>query len=288
MKKIYRINEFSNLNEGILSSISSGLSKLLGGKRGKIEELLKSIKSAKMEEVKEVVEIEKELAKYSKSDSIENKFQIQNLNRQLRTIRSLKEREIGSYNRQIEKITKDDPKLIAFVSSELAKIQVEATQEMIKKVSPYKDQDSLQLLNREFDSLVKSATQREKEFEREIKDQAFLQSKIEADSDVVSFVDLDSQNAALYLKNLPDPELDNLHKGLTNWRIDLEVETQNQISDIRKEIKKSEKEGASWVVPQLEAELLRITYMSKKPIDKIRAKIQTVEKEMKIRRYGIA
>jgi len=288
VKKIYRINEFSNLNEGILSSISSGLSKLLGGKRGKIEELLKSIKSAKMEEVKEVVEIEKELAKYSKSDSIENKFQIQNLNRQLRTIRSLKEREIGSYNRQIEKITKDDPKLIAFVSSELAKIQVEATQEMIKKVSPYKDQDSLQLLNREFDSLVKSATQREKEFEREIKDEAFLQPKIEADSDVISFVDLDSQNAALYLKNLPDSELDNLHKGLTNWRIDLEVETQNQISDIRKEIKKSEKEGASWVVPQLEAELLRITYMSKKPIDKIRAKIQTVEKEMKIRRYGIA
>jgi hypothetical protein len=288
VKKIYRINEFSNLNEGILSSISSGLSKLIGGKRGKIEELLKSIKSAKMEEVKEVVEIEKELDKYSKSDSIENKFQIQNLNRQLRTIRSLKEREIESYNRQIEKITKDDPKLIAFVSSELAKIQVEATQEMIKKVSPYKDQDSLQLLNREFDSLVKSATQREKEFEREIKDQAFLHPKIEADSDVVSFVDLDSQNAALYLKNLPDSELDNLHKGLTNWRIDLEVKTQNQISDIRKEIKKSEKEGASWVLPQLEAELLRITYMSKKPIDKIRAKIQTVEKEMKIRRYGIA
>lgn len=288
MKKIYRINEFSNLDEGILSSISSGLSKILGGKKGKIEQLLKGIKNAKMEEVKEVVEIEKELAKYSRSDSTEDRFQIQNLNKQLRTITSLKEREIQAYMKDLDKISKDDPKLEALVSSELAKIQVEATQEMIKKVSPYKDEGYLRILNKEFDALVKSATQREKEFEREIKDQPFLQSKIEADSDVVSFVDLDSQNASLYLKNLNDSELDDLHKSLIDWKIDLEVELQNQISDIRKEIKKSEKEGISWVLSQLEGELNRITFMGRKPIDKIRGKIQIVEKEMKIRRYGIA
>lgn len=288
MKKIYRINEFSNLDEGILSSISSGLLKILGGKKGKIEQLLKGIKNAKMEEVKEVVEIEKELAKYSRSDSTEGRFQIQNLNKQLRTITSLKEREIQAYMKDLDKISKDNPKLEALVFSELAKIQVEVTQEMIKKVSPYKDEGYLRILNKEFDALVKSATQREKEFEREIKDQPFLQSKIEADSDVVSFVDLDSQNASLYLKNLNDSELDDLHKSLIDWKIDLEVELQNQISDIRKEIKKSEKEGISWVLSQLEGELNRITFMGRKPIDKIRGKIQIVEKEMKIRRYGIA
>ena len=60
----------------------------------------------------------------------------------------------------------------------------------------------------------------------------------------------------------------------------------NQVSDLRKEIKKTEKEGSTWIIPQLEAELLRVTYQNKKPIDRIKSKIQLVEKEIKARRYG--
>jgi hypothetical protein len=286
VKKIYRINEFSSLDEGILSSISSGLSKILGGKKGKIEQLLKGIKNAKMEEVKEVVEIEKELAKYSRSDSTEGRFQIQNLNKQLRTITSLKEREIQAYMKDLDKISKDNPKLEAFVSSELAKIQVEATQEMIKKVSPYKDEGHLQMLSKEFDVLVRSATEREMELEKEIKSSDFPRTETDISGDIIAFADLDPQKASLYLKNLSDQELDRMHKELTDWRLSLEIEMQNQTSDLRKEIKKSQKEGVSWLISQLESELLRITYMSKKPIDKIRSKIQTVEREIKNRRYG--
>jgi hypothetical protein len=284
--RILRVNEFCGINEGILSSIGYGLSKLLGGKKGEIESLLKKVRQAKMDEVKETVEIEREISKYSKSDSMESRFNVQNLNKQLRTISSLKEREAQSYIKELNKISKNNPKLEAMVASELSKIQVEATRELIKRISPYKEETDLQRLNREFDSLVKSATAKEKEYQRsELSDEPRFVPD-ETSADVISFVGLDSQKASEFLKNLPDNELEQIHRSLTDWRFKLEVELGNQVTELRKEIKKTEKEGSTWIIPQLEAELLRITYHNKKPIDKIKSKIQLVEKEIKTRRYG--
>lgn len=284
--RILRVNEFYEVNEGILSSIGSGLSKLLGGKKREIESLLKKVRQAKMEEVKETVEIEGEISKYSKSDSTESRFNLQNLNKQLRTLSSLKEREIQSYIKELDKISKNNPKLEAIVASELYKIQAEATQELIKGISPYKEETDLQRLKKEFDSLVKSATSKEKEYQRsELSDEPRFAPE-ETDANVVSFVALDSQKASEFLRNLPDNELERIHGSLTDWRFKLEVEMGNQVSDLRKEIKKTEKEGSTWIIPQLEAELLRVTYQNKKPIDRIKSKIQLVEKEIKARRYG--
>jgi hypothetical protein len=284
--RILRVNEFYGINEGILSSIGYGLSKLLGGKKGEIESLLKKVRQAKMDEVKETVEIEREISKYSKSDSMESRFNVQNLNKQLRTISSLKEREAQSYIKELNKISKNNPKLEAMVASELSKIQVEATRELIKRISPYKEETDLQRLNRKFDSLVKSATAKEKEYQRsELSDEPRFVPD-ETSANVISFVDLDSQKASEFLKNLPDTELEQIHRSLTDWRFKLEVELGNQVTELRKEIKKTEKEGSTWIIPQLEAELLRITYHNKKPIDKIKSKIQLVEKEIKTRRYG--
>jgi hypothetical protein len=284
--RILRVNEFYGINEGILSSIGYGLSKLLGGKKGEIESLLKKVRQAKMDEVKETVEIEREISKYSKSDSMESRFNVQNLNKQLRTISSLKEREAQSYIKELNKISKNNPKLEAMVASELSKIQVEATRELIKRISPYKEETDLQRLNREFDSLVKSATAKEKEYQRsELSDEPRFVPD-ETSANVISFVDLDSQKASEFLKNLPDTELEQIHRSLTDWRFKLEVELGNQVTELRKEIKKTEKEGSTWIIPQLEAELLRITYHNKKPIDKIKSRIQLVEKEIKTRRYG--
>jgi hypothetical protein len=284
--RILRVNEFYGINEGILSSIGYGLSKLLSGKKGEIESLLKKVRQAKMDEVKETVEIEREISKYSKSDSMESRFNVQNLNKQLRTISSLKEREAQSYIKELNKISKNNPKLEAMVASELSKIQVEATRELIKRISPYKEETDLQRLNREFDSLVKSATAKEKEYQRsELSDEPRFVPD-ETSANVISFVDLDSQKASEFLKNLPDTELEQIHRSLTDWRFKLEVELGNQVTELRKEIKKTEKEGSTWIIPQLEAELLRITYHNKKPIDKIKSKIQLVEKEIKTRRYG--
>jgi len=284
--RILRVNEFCGINEGILSSIGYGLSKLLSGKKGEIESLLKKVRQAKMDEVKETVEIEREISKYSKSDSMESRFNVQNLNKQLRTISSLKEREAQSYIKELNKISKNNPKLEAMVASELSKIQVEATRELIKRISPYKEETDLQRLNREFDSLVKSATAKEKEYQRsELSDEPRFVPD-ETSANVISFVDLDSQKASEFLKNLPDTELEQIHRSLTDWRFKLEVELGNQVTELRKEIKKTEKEGSTWIIPQLEAELLRITYHNKKPIDKIKSKIQLVEKEIKTRRYG--
>jgi len=285
---IYKINEFLDINEGILSSITSTLSKILGGKKGKIEEILKKIKNAKSEEIKEIVEIEKKLYEYSGFSSAEKRFQIQNLNKQLRNIISLKEKEIQSYIKDLDKISKNNTQLEALVSSELAKIQVEASREMIKKISPYKDENHLQTLNREFNELVKSATEKELDLEKELGDPYFSQKNIDVNDDIVSFVDLDSQSASFYLKNVMDSELDRMHKELTDWRLKLEIEISNKTSPLKKKIEKIEKEGPEWAIPQIEAELLRITYRSKKSIDKIRSKIQIIEKEIKNRKYETA
>lgn len=286
MRKIYSINEFLDLNEGILSSISSGLEKILGGKKGNIEQLLNKVRNSKMEEINEILEIEKELSKYSNPKSTEVKFQVQNLNKQLRTIVSLKEREVDSYIKDLDRISKNNPKLEALVASELAKIEVEVTREMIRKISPYKDESYLRIIGREFDSLVRYSNETQKELEDEIGPYDYQKTQFQVDPEIVDFVDLDPQKASLYLKNLSDVDLHKIHKDLIDWKLSLEINMDNQTSSLKKKIRRIQKSERYTDYSGLEADLVVIQARLRKPIDKIKSRIQIAEREIKSRKYG--
>jgi hypothetical protein len=283
---ILKLNQFCEINEGILSSITAGLSKILGGKKNQIRELLNKIKNAKMEKITETIEIEKEIYKYSKSDSSEYKFNIQNLNKQLRTIISLKQREIESYMEELNRLTKDNEKLKAMAASELSKIEVEVTQQLINKIRPYKEETYLDKLKNEFDQLVKDELEKRKEYEKKIISDDPLIIPQEIEEETISFVDMNNKESYVFLLNLSEKELEDIHKSLINWKFALEKEADFQNYEIEKEIKKAKKSGNSWEVSELEADFHRKKYITKKPIDKIKSKIQLVEKEIKNRRYG--
>lgn len=284
MKKIYRIEEFWQLNEGIVSSISSALSRVLSGKKSKIENIIKDIKNAKIEGIKEVERIEKQLSALTGLDNSEERFITQNLKNELRIISSLKEREVQALSKNLDKISKDNPNLEAFISSELAKIEVEVRKEMLKRLSPYKDEGYLLPLRREFDALVKKAREKEKELKKEIYVPNF--TELEIDPDVQDFIDMDTQKASLYIKELSDHEIDKMHKDLRELKLNLEVEREKETAYAKKEIKKLKDSGDVEDADFIESQLFLTQNTLKKPLDRIRSRMIVVEKEIKIRRYG--
>jgi hypothetical protein len=133
MKKIKRLNEFDSLNEGIFSSFFKGFGGT-PGRRGKLEALLKDIRKAREEDVDNAISLEKEIWNMPKENTPEYRFAVTNLNRQSRTYASLKGQEINSLIKNANNLIEDNPKLQAFFSSELAKIEKETTEKLIKNI----------------------------------------------------------------------------------------------------------------------------------------------------------
>ena len=79
MRLIKDLNEFDNLNEGILSSLLRGAKNLLSSDKGKLEDILRKIKKAREEEVENSIKIEKQIASISKEDSVDSRFALTNL-----------------------------------------------------------------------------------------------------------------------------------------------------------------------------------------------------------------
>ena len=285
---IKKIDEFDNLNEGFLSSLFGGVSNLFKSKKSKIESLLKDIKRAKEEDTNHTVSIEKEIWNLPKEDTPEYRFKITNLNRQSRTYSSIKGQELNSLIKQSDKIIEEDPKLRAFFSAGLAKIEAENTEKLIKNLKPYKEKTYLDQLNAEFDSLVKDAN-RKTEFYKDYSEQGdyynppVIGEKMPAD--LVSFIDMSTEESLAMLKGLNQDEIEKMYSKIKNLMYDLDIELNNSIFAIRKDIKKAGKDGNDWLIPTLEQEEMKIRYQTKKPIDKLRRKIMLVEKEIKSRRY---
>jgi len=285
---IKKLDEFDNLNEGFLSSLFGGVSNLFKSKKSKIESLLKDIKKAKEEDTDHTVSIEKEIWNTPKEDTPEYRFQITNLNRQSRTYSSIKGQELNSLIKQADKIIEEDPKLRALFSAGLAKIEAENTEKLIKNLKPYKEKTYLDQLNAEFDSLVKDAN-RKIEFYKDYSERGdyynptVIGEKMPAD--LVSFIDMSTEESSAMLKSLDQDGIEKMYSKIKNLMYDLDIELNNSISAIRKDIKKARKDGQDWLIPTLEQEEMKLRYQTKKPIDKLRRKIMLVEKEIKSRRY---
>lgn len=288
MKKIKRLNEFDSLNESIFSSFFKGFGGT-PGKKGKIESLLKNIKKAKEEDVNSAISIEKEIWNMPKDDTPEYRFAITNLNRQARTYASLKGQEINSLIKNANDLIDDNPKLQAFFSSELAKIEKETTEKLIKNIKPYKEKSYLDQLSAEFDMLVKDSNKKSSvynEFGEDDDKVPKIAAPEKISNDILTFLDMSPQEAALYCKNLNDKELNNYYTQIKSFFYDLQYKYTSSINSVRDSIKKAQKEGQDWMIPAFDKEEINIRYHMKKPMDRLRSRISSIEKEMKSRKHG--
>jgi hypothetical protein len=286
--KIKRIHEFE-LNEGFVSSLFSGIGNLFKSKKSKVESILKDIKKAREEDISNIISIEKEIWNLPKDNTPEYRFDITNLNRQIRTYSSLKGQEIDSLVKQANKIIDNDPKLQAFFSASLAKIEAEVTERMIRGIKPYKEKTYLDKLNQEFEDLVKDATKKYSFYE----DYENKSSPIESidfsekiSKDTAKFMELPARESSTYLIGLDDEDLTKMYNELKEVSFDLDVRYRKYIDSIKKDRKKAMEQGQSHLIPNLEQEEIRIRYEFGKPIEKIRSKIATIEREKKSRKYA--
>jgi hypothetical protein len=287
--EIKRLKDFE-LNEGIISSIFGGIGDFFKSKKSKIESILKSIKKAKEEDVSHIINVEKEIWNMPKDNSPEYRFQITNLNRQVRTYSSLKRQEMDSLIKEANKIIDNDPKLQAFFSAGLAKIEADVTEKMIKGLKPYKEKTYLDQLNAEFDSLVRDATKKS-EFYSEYSERPSYAGDFESirentPPEVFAFIDSTNGKNIEYMEGLGNEDLYKLYNKIKDFSFDLDVRYKKTIDSLRKDRKRFAKEDQDYLTPPIEKEEIRIKNEAFFIMERLKTKISLIEKEIKSRKYG--
>lgn len=292
IKKIKRLKEFhldeSAINEGIFRSIFGEIGNLFKTKKDKLSSILKKIKTCKLEEINNRIEIEKKISELPKENTPEYRFDIINLNRQMRIFNSMKDLEINDLTKEADEVMKGDSKLVSFYSAELAKIEAEVTEKLIKNISHYREKSYMDQLNVDFDRLVKDANKKEniyKEFEiereKEIDDIELPKISQQANK----FIELNSHQSKEFLKDLDQKSLNSLYSELKNFIFDIEYKYDSRINIIKNRLKKARKEGQDLLSSSLEEEESMIKSKYKKPIDSIRYKMSLIDKELKYKKY---
>lgn len=287
--KIKNLDEFERLDEGFLSSLFGGVKNLFTSKKGKLENILKKIKEARNDEVSNTLSVEKEIQSMSRDNTPEYRFALTNLRRQSRTYASLKGQEINSLIKEARSIIEDDAKLEAFFAAEVAKIEVETKEKLIKNMGSLSDSSYLNQLNSEFDSLVKDAN-RKSSFYEEYKERPSYMPSVDVPSkmseDVLTFLNMPSKEASSFSRGLDDQNLNKYYVQVRDFFFDLEDKYSTAIDRIRRDRKMAEKQGQDWIIPSLEKEEMNVKYHLRKNIDKLRGRVTTLEREMKNRRYA--
>ncbi len=286
-RNIKRLSEFDDINEGFLSSLFGGIKDFFTSKKGKVEAILKKIRDARYEEVANTISIEKEIQGLNRDNSPEYRFTLTNLRRQSRTYAALKGHEINSLAKEARIIMEDDPKLEAFFAAEMAKIEVETKEKLLKNLGGISDVGFLNQINAEFDSLVKDAN-RKTSFYEEYKERPSYMPSIEIPSkmsdDVLSFLNMSTKEAASFTRSLDETNLNKYYTQIRDFFFDLEDKYSTAMERIRRDKKAAEKKGEDWIIPSLDREEINVKHHLRKNIDKLKSRVNTLEREMKNRR----
>jgi hypothetical protein len=286
-KNIKRLSEFDNINEGFFSSLFGGIKDFFTSKKGKVEAILKKIRDARHEEVANTISVEKEIQGLNRDNSPEYRFTLTNLRRQSRTYAALKGHEINSLAKEARNIMEEDPKLEAFFAAEMAKIEVETKEKLLKNLGGISDAGFLNQINAEFDSLVKDAN-RKTSFYEEYKERPSYMPSIEIPSkmsdDVLSFLNMSTKEAASFTRSLDETNLNKYYTQIRDFFFDLEDKYSTAMERIRRDKKVAEKQGEDWIIPALEREEINVKHHLRKNIDKLKGRVNTLEREMKNRR----
>ena len=288
-KNIKNLDEFDRIDEGILSSLLGGVKNFFTSKKGKVENILKKIRDARHEEVSNTISIEKEIQGLAKDNTPEYRFALTNLRRQSRTYAALKGQEINSLAKEARNIIEDDPRLEAFFASEMAKIEVETKEKLLKNLGGISDSGFLNQINAEFDSLVKDAN-RKASFYDDYKERESYMPSIEIpakmNDDVLTFLNMPTKEATSFSRSLDETNLNKYYVQIRDFFFELEDKYSTAIERIRRDKKMAEKQGQDWIIPSLEKEEMNVKYHLRKNIDKLRSRVNTIEREMKNRRYA--
>ena len=288
-KYIQRLNDFDRIDEGFLSSLFGGVKDFFTSKKGKVESILKKIREARNEEVSNVISIEKEINGLNRDNSPEYRFTVTNLRRQSRTYSALKGQEINSLVKEARSIMEEDPKLEAFFAAEVAKIEVETKEKLLKNIGSTSDSGFLNQINSEFEELVKDANRKASYYE-EIREKPSYVPYIEVPSkmndDVLSFLNLQPKEALSLTRTLDQNTLTKYYTQIKDFFFDLEDNYSRSMDKIRIERKKAEKSGNQYALSSLNQQEMNIQYHLRKNIDKVRGRVNTLEREMRNRRYA--
>jgi hypothetical protein len=289
MRSIKRIEDFDRIDEGLLSSLLGGVKNFFTSKKGKVENILKKIRDARHEEVTNTISVEKEIQSLARDNSPEYRFTLTNLRRQSRTYAALKGQEINSLAKEARGIMEEDPKLEAFFASEMAKIEVETKEKLLKNLGGISDSGFLNQINSEFDALVKDAN-RKTSFYEGYKEMPSYMPSIEIPAkmtdDVLSFLNMPTKEASSFTRSLDETNLNKYYVQIRDFFFELEDKYSTAIERIRRDKKMAEKQGQDFMLPALEKEEMNVKYHLRKNIDKLRSRVNTIEREMKNRRYA--
>ena len=286
-RSIKSLEEFDRIDEGILSSLLTGVKNFFTSKKGKVESILRKIRDARHEEVANTISIEKEIQGLDKENTPEYRFTLTNLRRQSRTYSALKGHEINSLAKEARVIMDEDPKLEAFFAAEMAKIEVETKEKLLKNIGGISDTGFLNQINAEFDALVKDAN-RKSSFYEEYKERPSYMPSVEIPAkmseDVLSFLNMSTKDAASFTRNLDETNLNKYYTQIRDFFFDLEDKYSTAMERIRRDKKMAEKQGEDWIIPALDREEINVKHHLRKNIDKLKSRVNTLEREMKNRR----
>ena len=287
MRLIKNLNEFDNLNEGILSFLSKTFKNALSSKKGKLEDVIKKIGKARSEEVDNAISIEKEIADRGKGESTEDKFILTNLKKQSRTHSALKGSEINSLIKNAREIIDEDPQLEALFNSELARIEVETQEKLIKSISSYAESNYISQLNSEFDDLVKDANKKSSYAESLSSSPSYMPDinvPSNMSDDVISFLNLNSKEAAFTCRELDSDNLSKYYTQIKDFFFDLEDKYSTSMDEMKRSKREAEKFGERSSIKKIERDEINLKYHLRKAIDKLRGRLNAIEKEMRNRR----
>ena len=288
---IKKLDDFYRIDEGLISSLLSGAKDFFTSKKGKVENILKKIREARNEEVSNAISIEKEIQSLDRDNSPEYKFALTNLRRQSRTYSALKGQEINSLAKEARDIIENDPKLEAFFSSGMANIEVETKEKLLKNIGSISDKAFLNQINAEFDELVRDANKKASFYEDFKEKSSYIPSiKIPAkmSEDVLNFLNTSPKEAAILSRSLDDKNLNNYYSQVKDFFFELEDQYSTSMENIKRDKKMAEKSGNYQVIQNLENSEINLKYHLRKNIDRLRSRVNTLEREMKNRRHAEA
>lgn len=287
--RIKKIDEFDNLNEGFLSSLFGGIKDLFTSKKTKLEDILKKIKSVRSDEVSNAISIEKEIQALPKENTPEYRFAVTNLRRQARTYSSLKGNEINALFKEAKRIIEDDPRLEAFFSAEVANIEVETKEKLLKSVSGGSDSAYIKQINDEFDQLVNTANTKRSYYE-DVKNMPSYITPIgvpeKMTDDVLSFLNMPTKEATSFSRSLDEGDLNNYYTQVRDFFFEMEDKYSNSMDEIKRGKKEAEKQGDTQILSYWEKQEMNVKYHLRKNIEKLRSRVNVLEREMKNRRYA--
>jgi len=274
--KIYRFEEF--VSEGILSGLFSSIM----GKKSKLDSILNKIKESRMDFVKESGKIKKEIFDLYKSGE-ESSFEVEMLKKSLSNYQLAKNREAENLKKEAYEIIGNKSDLLSHFQSKLAKIEIEAAEETLKKSKGYESDETLRKLTSDLERMTAIA-------DKKMKDDSSIyslpdSSPIDVDPEVERVLSMSTGEFESHIQSISTRELDSLERSLKKYTWSLQKLMDNATLNLRKQLTRARKEDDVYAESVIRKEIREIESSYRKEHKDTRDKIYRVEKVSK-RKYA--